>query len=239
VIPFRDPNRDPVFPIAVYAIVALNVAVFIHEASFAAAPARDAFINAYALIPFDVTHGVQLGAPAPPTLLTLVSSQFLHGSILHIFFNMLFLLVFGPEIEYLTGHVRFVAFYLACGILGGIADISVMSGSHVPGIGASGAIAGVLGAYIVRFPTRSIETIVPLGCLPLFFRVPAFLVIGLWALTQFVHGFGSLSDRVLSEQGGGTAYFAHIGGFLAGIFAISLFAIVRRARGARRYRYYY
>jgi len=238
VIPFRDPARDPVFPIAVYAIVALNIAVFIHEMSFAA-PARDTFINAYALIPFDVTHGVQLAAPAPPTLLTLVTAQFLHGSILHIFFNMLFLLVFGPEIEYLTGHVRFVAFYLACGILGGIADISVMTGSHVPGIGASGAIAGVLGAYLVRFPTRGIETIVPLGCLPLFVRLPAYLVIGLWAITQFVHGFGSLSERVLSEQGGGTAYFAHIGGFLAGIFLIASFAVAGRARGARRYRYYY
>ncbi len=237
-IPFRDPARDPVFPIAVYAIVALNIAVFIHEMSFAA-PARDTFINAYALIPFDVTHGVQLAAPAPPTLLTLVTAQFLHGSILHIFFNMLFLLVFGPEIEYLTGHVRFVAFYLACGILGGIADISVMTGSHVPGIGASGAIAGVLGAYLVRFPTRGIETIVPLGCLPLFVRLPAYLVIGLWAITQFVHGFGSLSERVLSEQGGGTAYFAHIGGFLAGIFLIASFAVAGRARGARRYRYYY
>ncbi|GAC1303669.1 MAG: rhomboid family intramembrane serine protease [Vulcanimicrobiaceae bacterium] len=238
-IPYRDPDRDPVFPIAVYALVALNVAVFVHEVSFAALPARDAFINAYALIPFDLTHGVQLDAPAPPTALTLVTAQFLHGSVLHIFFNMLFLLVFGPEIEFLAGHVRFVAFYLACGILGGLADVSVMAGSHVPGIGASGAIAGVLGAYIVRFPTRGIETIVPLGCLPLFLRLPAFLVIGLWALTQFVHGFGSLSDRVLSEQGGGTAYFAHIGGFLAGIFSISLFTIGRRARGARRYRYYY
>ncbi|GAC1309912.1 MAG: rhomboid family intramembrane serine protease [Vulcanimicrobiaceae bacterium] len=238
-IPFRDPGRDPVFPIAVYAIVALNVAVFVHEISFAGASARESFINDYALIPFDVTHGVQIAGSAPPTLFTLVTSQFLHGSVLHIFFNMLFLLVFGPEIEYLVGHVRFVAFYLLCGILGGIADISVMTGSHVPGIGASDAIAGVLGAYIVRCPTRSIETIVPLGCLPLFFRVPAFLVIGLWALSQFLHGFGSLSDRVLSEQGGGTAYFAHIGGFLAGVFLIGFFAIVRRSRGQRRYRYYY
>ncbi|GAC1307452.1 MAG: hypothetical protein NVSMB21_11480 [Vulcanimicrobiaceae bacterium] len=185
-------------------------------------------------MPFDVTHGVQIAGDAPPTLATLVTSQFLHGSVLHICFNMLFLLVFGPEIEYLVGHSRFVAFYLACGLLGGLADISVMPGSHVPGIGASGAIAGVLGAYIVRFPTRGIETIVPLGCLPLFFRLPAFLVIGLWAIAQFVHGFGSLSDRVLSERGGGTAYFAHIGGFLAGIFTIGVFARARRRRAVRR-----
>lgn len=238
-IPYRDPGRDPVFPIAVYAIVALNVAVFVHELSFGPVPAREAFINDYALIPFDLTHGVQLAPPAPPTSLTLVTAQFLHASVPHIFFNMLFLLVFGPEIEFLTGHVRFVAFYLLCGVLGGAADISVMTASHVPGIGASGAIAGVLGAYLLRFPTRGIETIVPLGCLPLFFRLPAYLVIGLWALAQFVHGFGSLSDRVLSEQGGGTAYFAHIGGFLAGVLTISFFSQRRPARGRRRFKYYY
>lgn len=238
-IPIRDPGRDPIFPIAVYAIVAINIAVFVHELSFSGVPARDAFLNGFALIPYDVTHGVQLVAPAPPTLATFVTAQFLHGSVLHIFFNMLFLAVFGPEIEFLTGHVRFVAFYLACGVLGGIADVSVLAGSHVPSIGASGAIAGVLGAYLLRFPTRGIETIVPIGCFPLFLRLPAFLVIGLWAIVQFVHGFGSISDRVASEQGGGTAYFAHIGGFLAGIFTIGLFAIARRTRGARRYKYYY
>ena len=237
-IPLRDEGRDPVFPIVVYALVAINVAVFLHEASFARSAAREAFINAYALIPYDITHGVQLAPPAPPTPLTLVTSQFFHGSVLHIFFNMLFLLVFGPEIEFVFGHLRFAAFYLACGVLGGIAEVSVTAGSHVPGIGASGAIAGVLGAYLIRFPTRDIQTIVPIGCFPLFLRLPAFLVIGLWALAQFAHGFGSLSDRVLSEQGGGTAYFAHIGGFLAGIFFVSLLGGATSPR-RRRYRYYF
>ncbi len=194
-----------------YGLVAINVVVFLHEIGFVHDGAREAFINAYALIPFDLTHGVQLAPPAPPTPLTLVTSQFLHGSVLHIFFNMLFLLVFGPEIEFVFGHVRFVVFYLICGIIGGLAETSVTFDSHVPGIGASGAIAGVLGAYLVRFPTRGIGTV----------------VIGLWALAQFVHGFGSLSDRVLSEQGGGTAYFAHIGGFLAGIFLISVLLLRR------------
>ncbi len=237
-IPLRDTARDPVFPVAVYAIVAINVAVFLHELDFTPSAAREAFINAYALIPFDVTHGVQLAPPAPPTLLTLVTSQFLHGSVLHIFFNMLFLLVFGPEIEFLFGHVRFVLFYLACGIVGGLAEVSVLGGSHVPGIGASGAIAGVLGAYLIRYPTRDIQTLVPIGCFPLFLRLPAFLVIGMWALSQFAHGFGSLSERVLSEQGGGTAYFAHIGGFLAGIFGVSLGG-GGASPGRRRYRYYF
>ena len=238
-IPIRDANRLPVFPVAVYAIVALNVAVFFKEAAIPGEGARDAFINAYALIPFDVTNGVQLPSPAPPTLATLVSSQFLHGSVLHLFFNMLFLAVFGPDIEYVTGHLRFVVFYLACGVLGALAQLWVTPGSHVPSIGASGAIAGVLGAYIVRFPLSDVHTIVPIGCFPLFLRLPAVLVIGLWAAVQFLHGLGSISGRVLSEQGGGIAYFAHIGGFLSGVFLIALFGVRSATLVRRRYRYYY
>ncbi|MDQ2859088.1 MAG: rhomboid family intramembrane serine protease [Candidatus Eremiobacteraeota bacterium] len=236
-IPIRNTRRLPVFPFAVYALVAINVAVFYSEMSLPGESVRDAFINRYALIPYDVTSGVQIAA-APPTLATLVTAQFLHGSFLHIFFNMLFLVVFGPEVEYLAGHARFVAFYLFCGIVGNVAQTVVMPGSHVPAIGASGAIAGILGAYVLRFPTNSVETIVPIGCFPLFLRIPAYLVIGFWAVTQFVHGYGTLSSRVLSEQGGGTAYFAHIGGFLAGVFSIGAFARGRIGRLPRRYRYY-
>ena len=104
-----------------------------------------------------------------------------------------------------------------------------------PSVGASGAIAGVLGAYIVRYPANTVRTIVPIGCFPLFLRLPAALVIGLWAVSQFLHGFGTISSRVLSERGGGVAYFAHIGGFLAGVLLIGLFR--PREPGRRRYRY--
>jgi membrane associated rhomboid family serine protease len=231
-IPIGEAGRTPVFPIAVYAIVALNVAVFVREVG---APNSEALISGYALIPFDVTHGIQLGPPSAPTFATLVTSQFLHGGILHIVFNMLFLIVFGPQIEWLTGHVRFVLFYLVCGVLGALAQISVMPNSHIPSVGASGAIAGVLGAYIVRYPANTVQTIVPIGCFPLFLRLPAALVIGLWALSQFMHGFGTISSRVLSERGGGVAYFAHIGGFLAGVLLIGLFRPPEPGR--RRYRY--
>jgi membrane associated rhomboid family serine protease len=151
---------------------------------------------------------------------TLVTAQFLHASVPHVAINMLFLAAFGPAIERSVGTLRFLAFYLACGVLGNLAQISTDPASHVPEIGASGAIAGVLGAYIVRFPSE-----------PLFLRVPAFVVIGLWAAGQFVHGFGPVSANVLSERGGGTAYFAHIGGFLAGVLSIALYT---RARGQRR-----
>jgi membrane associated rhomboid family serine protease len=112
-------------------------------------------------------------------------------------------------------------------------------GSHVPGIGASGAIAGILGAYLLRFPTNSIETIVPIGCFPLFLRLPAVLIIGVWAAIQFIHGFGPVSTRVLSEQGSDIAYFAHIGGFSAGVLLSALFVKSAPARQGRRYRYYH
>jgi membrane associated rhomboid family serine protease len=180
---------------------------------------RDAFVDAAAVIPYDLTHGVQIPG-ALPTVATLVTAQFLHASVPHVAINMLFLAAFGPAVERLAGTLRFLAFYLACGVLGNLAQVSVDPASHVPEIGASGAIAGVLGAYVVRFPSE-----------PLFLRVPAFVVIGLWAAAQFVHGFGTVSANVLSERGGGTAYFAHIGGFLAGVLSIALFT---RARGQRR-----
>jgi len=213
VVRSRAAARKAGLPIAVYLLIAVNVAVFLQEAAFPGARVREAFIDAYALIPFDLTHGVQLDPPAPLTALTLVTSQFLHGSVLHIAVNMLVLLAFGPEIESEAGHVRFLGFYLLCGVFGNLAETAVLWDSHVPGIGASGAIAGVLGAYILRFPTRHVVTL------------PAYVLIGLWALTQFAHGFGALSARVLSETGGGTAYFAHIGGFLAGVFLAALVQI--------------
>jgi membrane associated rhomboid family serine protease len=156
--------------------------------------------------------------------LTIITSMFLHGSVLHITFNLGFLLVFGPAIEDLCGHVRFAILYLLCGIAGGVAQIAIGPGSHIPAIGASGAIAGILGAYIINFPMARV-----------FFRLPAILVIGVWALAQFLHGFGSLSDKVASEQGG-TAYFAHIGGFCAGVLLIGLFSL--RAGTVRPYRYH-
>ena len=235
-IPVRSATRTRTFPFAVASIVLLNVWVFIRETELSSDDARVRFINGFALIPYDLTRGVALPPPAPPTLATLVTSQFLHASILHLFFNMLFLIVFGPLVEALCGHLKFAAFYLWCGILGNLAQLSVMPGSHVPGIGASGAIAGVLGAFLVRFPTERIGTIVPIGCFPLFVRVPAILVIGLWAAVQFVHGFAPLSSDVLSERGGGVAYFAHIGGFLAGILFIGLFTKVRPGRQGPRAR---
>jgi membrane associated rhomboid family serine protease len=224
VIPLRDESGARVFPLGVYSLIAVNLYVYL--ALELGAPQPDAFINSFAAIPYDVTHGVVLEPPSPPSpLLTLITSQFLHGGTLHLAANMLFLFVFGPAIEYLCGTLRFLAFYLICGAIAALAQISVMPGSHVPSIGASGAIAGVLGAYLVRLPNAGVRTLVPIGCFPLLLRLPAALVIGLWMLVQLLHGYGAISDRVLSERGGGIAYFAHIGGFAAGALLIRFFAL--------------
>ena len=223
-----DERRRGGFPFVVYALIAVNLWVFYQELS---AAETDRFINAFALIPYDVTHFVALSPPSPAfPPLTLLSSMFLHGGWLHIGFNMLFLFVFGPAIENACGHVRFLVYYLVCGIAGGIAQIVVGPGSHVPALGASGAIAGVLGGYLVTFPFASIRTIVPIVIFPLFVRLPAILVIGVWAATQFLNGFATISDRA-AESTGGTAYFAHIGGFCAGVLLIGLTS--RRKPGTR------
>lgn len=235
-IPFGESRgqRLPIFPFVVYGLIALNVWVFVQELQ---APSPDRFIDAFAEIPFDITHDIALGPPSPSIpALTLVTSMFIHGGFAHIFFNMLFLFVFGPDVEYLCGHLRFIVFYLLTGLIGGATQILIGPGSHVPAIGASGAIAGVLGAYIVTFPRARINTIVPIGCFPLFLRLPAIVVIGLWAATQFLTGFGTLSNRIAEEQGG-IAYFVHIGGFSAGVLLIALFRLPGRAE--RAYRWYY
>lgn len=227
-IPIGDDRRLPIVPVVVYLLIAINAIVFVAETR---ASDIDAFINLFATIPYDVTNGIVLPPPSPPyAALTIVTAMFLHASIWHIAFNMLFLFVFGPVIEYLCGHVRFAALYLLCGIAGGIAQIAAGPGSHVPELGASGAIAGILGAYIVTYPTARINTIVPIGCFPLFLRLPALIVIGVWAAVQFVNGFGSLSSDA-AEATGGTAYFAHIGGFAFGAIAIGGFR--RRRTGTR------
>jgi membrane associated rhomboid family serine protease len=232
-IPIGDNRRLPILPYVVYLLIAVNVYVFIQETR---AADIDRFIDLFATVPYNITHGIVLPPPSPPLpALTILTAMFMHASILHIAFNMLFLFVFGPVIEYVCGHVRFAVLYLLCGIAGGVAQIAIAPGSHVPELGASGAIAGILGAYIVTYPTARINTIVPIGCFPLFLRLPAVLVIGVWAAIQFTNGFGSLSARLAPDDG--TAYFAHIGGFSLGVLAIGLFR--RRDTGTRGSRGYY
>jgi rhomboid family protein len=211
-------------PVVTLAIVVVNVWVFGRER--AAGAGLDSFLNAFAAIPYDITHGIVLGAPSPGVpLLTVVTSMFVHVSPAHIGFNMLFLIVVGPAVEYLCGHLRFAVLYLACGIAGAGLAVLVDPASHVPMVGASGAIAGVLGAYLV-YPLVEVNTIVPIPLPHRDLRLAAVLLIGFWALTQFLNGLGTMSARA-AESTGGTAYFAHIGGFCAGVLLIGLMKIRR------------
>ena len=229
-IPIGDvEHRLPASPFVVYGLIFVNLYVWVLELT---APDADAFILAYATIPYDVTHWVVLPPPSPQfPPLTIVTSMFLHGGWLHVGFNMLFLFVFGPAVEWVCGHFRFFVLYLLCGIAGGIAQVAVAPDSHVPALGASGAIAGVLGGYLVNFPFAAVRTIVPVFIIPLFVRLPAILVIGVWALTQFLNGFGTISSRA-AESTGGIAYFAHIGGFLAGVLLIGLMSQKKKKKTA-------
>ncbi|MFW6075437.1 MAG: rhomboid family intramembrane serine protease, partial [Chloroflexota bacterium] len=157
-----------------------------------------------------------------PVLVTIFTSMFLHGGILHIGANMLFLWIFGDNIEDVMGHGKFLLFYLLCGIAAIAAQVAINPSSEVPIIGASGAISGVMGAYLVLFPGGLVRVAAIIWIIPLIFRLPAVIVIGMWFVIQIFSGFATLD--VGSVQSGGTAYFAHIGGFLAGIVLVFVFA---------------
>ncbi len=233
-IPYGQERPAPIFAWATYLLIVVNITVFVLEVG---ADNPDRFVAAFATIPYDIEHHIVLAPPSPPDpYLTLVTSQFMHASLVHLASNMLFLFVFGPMVEYLTGSFRYLVFYLLCGIIGNIAQVVVLPGSHIPSIGASGAIAGILGAYLVNFPIARIKTLIIIVFIPLFVRVPALLLIGLWAASQFFNAFGLVAHDTLVERGGGVAYFTHVGGFLAGVILVALFR--RRQVDLARLRYY-
>jgi membrane associated rhomboid family serine protease len=226
-IPYRDENRVRGFPLMTYLLIAVNVMVYLHEASLDAArpAALEHFIRALGLVPYDLTHHLQMPPPAPhPESLTLVTALFVHAGLLHVGGNMLYLFIFGPDIEYLTGPFRFALFYLACGVAAGLTQIMMFPDSHVVAIGASGAIAGVLGAFVLFFGGNRIDAVLPVGCFPLFVQLPAIVVIGLWIVLQVT--------LVRTETGstGGVGYLEHVAGFIAGMLLI----FVVRTRSAAR-----
>jgi membrane associated rhomboid family serine protease len=210
-IPLGDASRrTQSFPFATTLIVALNVVVFAMELSFG-----DRFIFAWSAIPERITHG--------HGLLTLLTSMFMHASWMHIIGNMIYLWAFGREIENSMGSRRFLAFYLAGGIVASLSQILADPSSPIPGLGASGAIAAVMGAFLITFPRDRIRTFVFLF---IFFRVtfvPAFLLIGFWFLMQVLN-----VGAVAHVRTGGVAYLAHVGGFLFGVLTAHFFASGRR-----------
>lgn len=217
-VPIRDDNPTSLTPYVTYGIIAINILVFLYQITLT--PQQlDAFFELFAVIPKELTasfNGINVGQPIPEWW-TLITSQFLHGGFLHVAGNMLFLWIFGNNVEDQLGHVKFLIFYLSCGILAALAQWYFSYGSMIPSLGASGAIAGVMGAYILRFPQAQIVTLIPLGFLFWTFRVPAFLFLGFWFVQQAFYSFASLSVPTnIGMESGGIAYWAHAGGFLFG-----------------------
>lgn len=212
-IPLKDDHPSRTVPLVTVAFLAANVLVFVHEATLPAEALR-AFVFRMGVVPTEIVGGAQLdrGFPAPVTLLT---SMFVHGGLAHLLGNMLYLWIFGNNVEDVTGHVGFAAFYLLCGLAAAATQIAVLPGSPVPMVGASGAIAGVLGAYMVLFPRARVLTLVPIIILIRLVWLPAGLLLGLWFLMQVVMSGG--------PAGAGVAFHAHIGGFVAGLVLIWIF----------------
>ena len=217
-VPIRDNNPTEITPYVTFGLIAVNVLAFIYEASLPP-QALDGFLRLAAVVPQELTAsfaGISVHQPVPE-LATLISSQFLHGGLLHLAGNMLFLWIFGNNVEDKLGHFKYLLFYLSCGILASLTQWYFAQNSNIPSLGASGAIAGVMGAYILRFPQTEILGVVPLGIFFPTFRVPAYFFLGFWFLQQGFYGVASLETPTnIGMESGGIAYWAHAGGFIFG-----------------------
>lgn len=216
-VPLHDNNPTKITPWVNYGLIAINILVFIYALTLSSSQLQN-FFQTFAIVPSQLTASFQSGSALiiGAQLLTLITSQFLHGGFLHLGGNMLFLWVFGNNIEEKLGRVSFLFFYLACGALAGLAQWALSMQSDIPMVGASGAIAGVLGAYILRFPKARILTLIPLGIFITTFRIPAVFFLGFWFFQQALYGIASLQAST-SIDTGGVAYWAHAGGFVVGI----------------------
>src|SRR2546423_7945097 len=220
-LPLSDHNPRRIVPVINYLLIAANVWMFFWEISLGPNIERDLMIVSFVPVRF-------WAAPFyPPNLLRILISMFLHGGWLHLGGNMLYLWIFGDNIEDRLGHFRYLIFYLLCGIVATLAHAFFNPGSRMPSIGASGAIAGVLGAYILLFPRAQVTTLIPIFFFITVREVPAFIILGLWFVLQLFTGVASLGVAEAANAGG-VAYFAHIGGFVAGMILIALMGGVRR-----------
>lgn len=232
--PIGDDNSDrSITPVVNYAIIGLNVLVFVLLQGFGS---NDSFTYAFSLVPKEITTGVDLSGvqvvhdalghtgrielySSPlPVYFNFLTSMFMHGGFMHLFGNMLFLWVFGDNIENLLGHIRYAIFYLLCGFAAALGQVVLDTGSIIPMLGASGAISGVLGGYIISFPNRRVRAVL----FNFLTEVPAYVALGIWIVYQIVLGFFTPAGT------GGVAYAAHIGGFIAGLVLVKIFALGRQ-----------
>ncbi len=220
-IPFRDKNPSGTFPFVVVVLIGLNGAFFIFEVILG--QRLEGFLFQYGIVPVKVVYFLSHPSPNPSAIkeafLPFLSSMFLHGSVIHILGNMWYLWIFGDKIEDRLGHFKFLGFYIACGILASIVHVAMNSRAGVPCIGASGAIAGVLGAYMITFPAARVLCIIPIFFIWQIVELPAVAVLGFWFVIQFFSGIASIS----SVPAGGVAWWAHIGGFVIGMGLMLVF----------------
>lgn len=230
-IPLRDINPTNRFAIVSFTLIVLNIAVFVYELTLGVM-GGEAFLASFALIPKRLFFPETVTGSTIPVTATLVTSMFLHGGLLHIAGNMLYLWIFGNNVEDATGRARFFVFYVLCGLLAATAHAFMHRSSLTPMIGASGAVAGVLGAYVLLYPRARVVTLVLFGFYMRTVEVPAMIILGFWFVLQF------LNALISGGSGSGVAWYAHIAGFASGMLLIGLFK--RRDvlfGGGRRVRY--
>ena len=219
-IPIRDDAPRSITPYVTYFLVAMNTLIFVFEATLPNA-ALNGFIEQFGVVPARIQAALagtgQVSVES--ALLPIFTSMFLHASWIHLISNMWVLFIFGDNLEDYLGHFRYLVFYLATGIAASVVHFLFNQGSPIPSVGASGAIAGVMGAYFLLFPAARVLTIVPFIFVSIW--LPAWIVLGYWFLAQFLNGFESSITRA-GLQGGGIAFWAHVGGFLTGATAIKL-----------------
>jgi membrane associated rhomboid family serine protease len=214
VIPYKDDNPTHIIPFITIGIIILNIAVFFSQ--LASSAGMNTITYAYGAIPYSLLT-FESQQPVHPAM-TVFSSMFMHGGLFHLGGNMLYLWIFGNNIEDRLGHVRFIIFYLFCGICAAYSHALTNPDSTIPMIGASGAVSGILGAYILLFPRANVHTLLFLGFFITTVKIPALIVIGFWAIIQFLNGMVSSG----LQNTGGVAWFAHLGGFLIGLLTIKV-----------------
>ena len=231
-IPLRDnvPSRRP--PVVNVLLIVINVLVFFYQ--LALGPQLETFMHEFAVVPYYYFHrfavptalGLRPGSPGD-LIVPLFTSMFLHGGWLHLIGNMLYLWIFGDNVEDRLGHFRYLAFYLLCGLAAAAAHVWFNPDSRLPSLGASGAIAGVLSAYLISYPRARVQVLIPLFILWPVIEVPAVLFLGFWFIQQFFNGVASIG--VSAYQTGGVAWWAHVGGFVSGAVLLFLMAPKRYA----------
>jgi membrane associated rhomboid family serine protease len=226
-IPFRDNIPSRTIPVINVSLIVANVLVFFYELSLGGR-GLERLIAHYGVVPAAVLAWPRSDASFTAMALPFFTSMFLHGGWLHLIGNMWYLWIFGDNVEDRLGHFIYLVFYLLCGIGAGIVHTILNAGTRIPSVGASGAIAGVLGAYVVSYPFARVLTLVPIFVFLQVIEIPALLVLGLWFVMQFLYGTASLAAT--APNAGGVAWWAHVGGFIIGIILVGLFPRKDRPR---------